>query len=133
MMFTDGQFNSMCPNLDDKTMMQRREAHLQSVAPGATMWRSVFWNLNGSVPGFQAREDTPNMQLVSGYSQSLFRQVLVGDYEIVVDQSGKAHVHVDPWQTFMKAVEDVKLLPILQVLSASQEGVLQHYHLPVDA
>ena len=129
-MFTDGQSNSMCPNLTDKTLLQRNEAHLQSVAPGTPMWRSIFWNLNSRAPGFQAREDTPNVQLVSGYSQALFRQILVGDYEMVVDEKGAVSLKVDPWTTFMKAVDDPELIPVMEILGRSQEGVMAHFQLP---
>lgn len=130
LMLTDGQFNSMCPSLGNKTLLQRCDAHLQEVAPGATMWRTIFWNLNGNAPGFQARKDTPNVQMVSGYSQNLFRQILVGDYELEVDEKGAVSIKVDPWLTFMKAVDDPELMPVLDVLDKSQEGVMMHFRLP---
>jgi len=131
--FTDGQFNGgygggMCPDLTNPTMMQRAQKMVSKRAPGGTFWRSIFWNLNGNAPGFPAMANDCNVQLVSGFSQSLFRQILVGDFKTVVDPvTGKVTVQVDPWETFLKAVNDPELLPILEVLSASQEGVLAHY------
>jgi len=133
-MLTDGQFNSegygggMCPNLTDKTLLQRFETYLAT--HGVPMWRSVFWNLNGNAPGFQALVDAENVQLVSGYSQSLFKQILVGDYEMVVDPvTGVAKAKVDPWTTFLKAMEDPELVLVMEVLSRSTEGVMAHYTL----
>jgi hypothetical protein len=138
-MLTDGQFNGgsysynggMCPNLTDKTLLQRTQAYLAEHAPGVPIWRSIFWNLNGDAPGFPATTGADNVQLVSGYSQTLFKQVLVGDYELEVDpETGVAKVKVDPWTTFLKAMEDPELVLVLEVLSRSQEGVLKHYTLP---
>ncbi len=131
--FTDGQFNGgygggMCPDLDNPTMLQRAQKMVSKRAPGGSFWRSIFWNLNGNSPGFPAMAKDCGVQLVSGFSQSLFRQILVGDFQTVVDPvTGKVTVKVDPWETFMKAVNDPELLPVLEVLSASQEGVLAHY------
>jgi len=131
--FTDGQFNGgygggMCPDLDNPTMLQRAQKMVSKRAPGGTFWRSIFWNLNGNAPGFPAMAKDCGVQLVSGFSQSLFRQILVGDFKTVVDPiTGKVTVQVDPWETFMKAINDPELLPVLEVLSASQEGVLAHY------
>ena len=94
------------------------------------MWRSVFWNMNGNAPGFQALVDAENVQLVSGYSQSLFKQILVGDYEMVVDpETGVAKAKVDPWTTFLKAMGDPELVLVMEVLSRSTEGVMAHYTL----
>jgi hypothetical protein len=130
-MLTDGQFNGMCPNLTDKTLLQRTQAYLAKHAPGVPIWRSIFWNLNGDAPGFPATVGADNVQLVSGYSQTLFKQVLVGDYELEVDpETGVTKVKVDPWTTFLKAMEDPELVLVLEVLSRSQEGVLKHYTLP---
>jgi hypothetical protein len=130
-MLTDGQFNGMCSNLTDKTLLQRTQAYLAKHAPGVPIWRSIFWNLNGGAPGFPATTGADNVQLVSGYSQTLFKQILVGDYELEVDpETGVAKVKVDPWTTFLKAMEDPELVLVLEVLSRSQEGVLKHYTLP---
>jgi hypothetical protein len=131
-MLTDGQFNGgygggMCPNLTDKTLLQRYEKYLATHAPGVPMWRSIFWNLNGNAPGFQATIGAENVQLVSGYSQSLFKQILVGDYEMVVDPvTGVAKAKVDPWTTFLKAMEDPELILVMDILSKSNEGVFKH-------
>lgn len=126
--FTDGQFNHMCSDLDNLTMMQRAKNMVSQRAPGGSFWRSIFWNLNGNAPGFPAMAKDCGVQLVSGFSQSLFRQILVGDFQTLVDPvTGKVTVQVDPWTTFMKAINDPELLPIMEVLGASQEGVLAHY------
>ena len=134
--FTDGQFNSgygggMCPNLTNKTLHQRACAMVKREAPGGEMWRTIFWNLNGNSPGFPALKDSPNVQLVAGFSQSLFKLILVGSYETEVDPiTGKVTMKVDPWATFLKAISDPSLIPVLEVLSASTEGVMAHYTLP---
>ncbi len=134
--FTDAQFNGgygggMCPNLADKTLHQRACAMVKKQAPGGEMWRTIFWNLNGNSPGFPALKDSPNVQLVAGFSQSLFKLILVGSYETHVDPvTGKVTMKVDPWATFLKAISDPSLIPVLEVLSASTEGVMAHYTLP---
>ena len=126
-----GYGGGMCPNLTDKTLYQRACAMVKREAPGGQMWRTIFWNLNGNSPGFPALKDTPNVQLVAGFSQSLFKLILVGSYETEVDPvTGKVTMKVDPWATFLKAISDPSLIPVLEVLSASTEGIMAHYTLP---
>ena len=131
--FTDGQFDGgygggMCPDLTSPTMLTRAQKMVDKVAPGTPLWRAIFWNLNGNAPGFPAQKGAENVQLVSGYSQSLFRQILVGDFEMVVDPvTGVAKPKVDPWVTFLKAVDDPELMPVVEILSSSMEGVLAHF------
>lgn len=129
-MLTDGQFNHMCSNLTNQSLLQRTKTFLAKNAPGVPIWRSIFWNLNGNVPGFPATTGADNVQLVSGYSQTLFKQVLVGDYEMEIDpETGVLKMKVDPWITFLKAMDDPELVLVLEVLSKSQEGVLGNYSL----
>ena len=126
-MFTDGQFNSMCPNLNDITFLERCQKELKIISPDLNMYRTIFWNLNGSSPGFPAETYSDNVQLISGYSQSLFRMILVGDYTIV-EKDGIKSVKVDPWDTFMKAINDESFNIILKILENSDEGILKFYN-----
>ena len=125
-MFTDGQFNSMCPNLNDKTLLERCQEQLKIISPDSYMYRMVFWNLNGTSLGFPAETYSDNVQLVSGYSQSLFRMIMVGDYTIV-EKDGIKSVNVDPWDTFIKAVSNESFDIVLNILENSDEGILKFY------
>jgi hypothetical protein len=95
---------------------------------GYTLPRTIFWNLNGQTPGFPAAEATKGVQMVSGFSQTLMKQVFTGEYKLVIDETtGTARVSVDPWTAFLKAITSETFQPVLRVVLSVKEGVMKHF------
>ena len=91
---------------------------------GFTLPRTVFWNLNGMGDGYSATADIKGVQMVSGFSQTIMRQVLSGEYKQVTDPvTGASRVDVDPWTSFAKAVSSATFEPVLRCVLDTKEGV----------
>lgn len=88
---------------------------------GLPVPRIIFWNLRGDTRGFVAQHDSPNVQLLSGFSPALLK--LVTDQEGDFDTSKP----ITPYETFRLAVDDVAYDPVRDVLRASDEGRLALY------
>ena len=114
---TDGQFDQMvvldrtdrygCYEKDmikkfESTFIGRLEKAFNS--KGYNLPRTIFWNLNSRTPGFPASGDSKGIQLVSGYSQSLMKQVFMGDYKWEEQADGMMKIKVDPIEQFVKAL-----------------------------
>ena len=54
-------------------------------ALGCSPPRVVFWNVRANTAGFQAGATTPGVAMVSGYSPTLMKQFLVGEWAIAPD------------------------------------------------
>ena len=87
--------------------------------------QQIYWNLRGGTVGFPVQSDTPNTQLISGFSVSLLKLFLtendVGSYVAPVK------VAPTPWDTFRKVADSENYYVIRQVCSSSTEGSLQRY------
>jgi hypothetical protein len=93
---------------------------------GYTLPRTIFWNLNGMSLGFPTTESTKGIQMVSGFSQTLMKQVFTGEYKLEVDQeTGNTRVSVDPWTAFVKAITSDTFSPVLKVVLTTGEGVMK--------
>jgi hypothetical protein len=138
LILTDGQFDSSLVrfegeslygsalNLFEHVFIGRMEKAFQD--KGYTLPRTIFWNLNGMTPGFPATETTKGVQLVSGFSQTLMKQVFTGEYKLVVDETkGSALISVDPWSGFVKAITSETFHPVLKVVLLVKEGVMKHF------
>lgn len=91
---------------------------------GFTLPRTVFWNLNGLGEGYSATVDIKGVQMVSGFSQTIMRQVLSGEYKQVTDPvTGATRVDIDPWTSFAKAVTSTTFEPVLRCVLDTKEGV----------
>jgi Mg-chelatase subunit ChlD len=101
----------------------------------------IFWNLRGnSYAGVHAPVEatTENVQLLSGFSQSMLKLVLEGEFEIEetvesVDESGNVVVEkvkrkTTPYDTYRKAIDNECFNQIREILSSSNEKELQHYN-----
>lgn len=105
-----------------QTFIKRMEAHFKE--KGYNLPRTIFWNLNGRVPGFPVTGSMPGTQMVSGFSQSLMEQVFTGDYKYEVQTDGSVKVNTDPWTTFYKALMHESFNPVQNILSTVGEGCL---------
>jgi len=87
--------------------------------------QQIYWNLRGDTVGFPVQSDTPNTQLISGFSAALLKLFLtendVGSYV------APAKVTPTPWDTFRKAVDSENYYMIRQVCTRSTEGCLLRY------
>ena len=135
---TDGMFDSGLVYFEDDVneSYETQEKKFENVfigrmekafiEKGYTLPRTIFWNLNGKSLGFSATESTKGIQMVSGFSQTLMKQVFTGDYKLEVDQeTGNTRVSVDPWTAFVKAITSDTFSPVLKVVLATGEGVMK--------
>lgn len=105
-----------------QVFIKRMEAHFKE--KGYNLPRTIFWNLNGRVPGFPATGSMPGVQMISGFSQSLMEQVFTGDYKYEVQADGSVKVNTDPWTAFHKALMHKSFNPVQNILSKVGEGCL---------
>jgi hypothetical protein len=103
-----------------------RAAGLHACGQPYTLPRMIYWNLRGDTVGFPVQADTPNCQMLSGFSTDLLTLVLeqrVDDYEEKAPPT--------PWDTFVKAMDNERYDPVLEVVQRVGEGCLRGYTAPV--
>ena len=92
--------------------------------------RVIFWNLRSDTVGFPAEATTSNVQLLSGYSPSLLKAVLLGEpleeESETSDEKGDvgsraAREPVTPYETLRRVLDDKRYDDIRQVVTDSQE------------
>ena len=109
--------------------------------------RIVFWNLRACV-GYPTAADTPNVQMLSGFSPSLLKVVLEGgdvpvataedeetEESLLVDEDGlviggqkpATRAQVTPYDTMRRVLDDDRYDAIRTILSGSTEGLLATY------
>jgi len=145
---TDGQFDQLA--MMPSSQSNRRGPSLMTMSTfqqtfigrienafqekGFNLPRTIFWNLNGMSPGFPSTADMKGIQLVSGYSQLLMKQVFTGDYEYEVQEDGTVRVAVDPWTSFHKQLMQKEFNSVQLILASVEEGCLTNLPPPlVDA
>ncbi len=87
---------------------------------------TVYWNLRGDTVGFPAQADTPNTQMISGFSADMIPLVLecrVKDYQEKAPPT--------PWDTFVAAMDDEQYDEVHQVIAKTAEGLFRGYSAPV--
>lgn len=141
--FSDMQFDEASKNFSTQyELMQEmfRDAGMQICGQPYPAPRIIFWNLRGDTNGFPAQADTENVQLLSGFSPSLLKQVLEGDAgepeaaapenaEVELDEKGELPTtkKKTPYETLRSVLDDTRYDKIRGVLSASNEGRLGLY------
>jgi len=96
--------------------------------------RIVFWNLRSSV-GFPVSNDTPNTQMISGFSPALLKLVvsgadLVAEEEQIVQPDGTVKVvrsGPTPAETLRKALDDECFDAVRRKLSELDKGPFASY------
>jgi len=137
--FSDMQFDSACScGGDAGTQLQRISRRFEEVGKRLTgkpypTPRIVFWNLRGDTYGFPAQANTPNVQMLSGFSPSLLKLALSGEPMVVADEDTAStargtKARVDPYVTFRRMVDDERYDAVRAVLDKSDEGLLVRYH-----
>jgi hypothetical protein len=91
------------------------------------MPQQIYWNVQGGTVGFPVQADTPNTQMISGFSADLLKLVLedrTSDF--------KEKPPPTPWDTFCKAVDDPRYDEVCRVIEKTREaGVFSNYTAPV--
>ena len=90
--------------------------------------RIVFWNLRGNTSGFPATASSENVQLLSGYSPSLFNALVDGaldeSLEDVKEKGEKKKKKVTPYDTVRRILDHERYDAVRDVLRRSSEGAL---------
>jgi hypothetical protein len=129
---TDGQFDQQViysNHESQQTFIQRIEKAFND--KGYNLPSSIFWNLNGMYPGFPATSSMKGVQMVSGYSQTLMKQVFIGDYKYEIMKDGSMKVDIDPWTTFHKAIMSTAFDMVSIILCRTNEGVFSELMPPL--
>ena len=88
--------------------------------------QQIYWNLRSNTVGFPVQSDTPNTQMVSGFSVALLKLFLTdAGFEDYVQPVPKKPP--TPYETYRKAVDSTHYYPVRQVCSMSTEGSLRGY------
>jgi len=125
--------------------LQRRFAEVGQRVCGAPYAapRIIFWNLRANTVGFPVAKDTPNVQLLSGYSPALLKLVvsgadLVGDEEEVTETAVMPDGSIQtttkvvrsgptPEQTLRTALDDAVFDAVRLRLAALEAGPFKDY------
>jgi hypothetical protein len=125
--------------------LQRRFAEVGQRVCGAPYAapRIIFWNLRANTVGFPVAKDTPNVQLLSGYSPALLKLVvsgadLVGDEEEVTETAVMPDGSIQtttkvvrsgptPEQTLRTALDDAVFDAVRLQLAALEAGPFKDY------
>jgi hypothetical protein len=91
---------------------------------GYSLPRTIFWNLNGTGPGYSATESIKGVQMVSGFSQTIMNSIFTGMYNIITDDvTGNKRVNVNPWQTFCTSITNAHFDKVVDIVIATREGI----------
>jgi len=95
--------------------------------------RVIYWNLRSDTVGFPTEADAGNVQLLSGYSPSLFKAVLMGggveEEEVVKEEimeDGTVKVTIEkkkptPYDTLRKVLDDARYDDVRAKVTGSEE------------
>ena len=137
--FSDMQFNQ-AGNYDETMhdVIKRRfeEAGIAICGSPYRTPKIIYWNLRCDTIGFPVSANTPNTQLLSGFSPSLLKLLLNGEPLVIetVEKDGTiAQREITPEETLRKALDDERYDRIRVILLKSKEGLfLNHVFIPIE-
>ncbi len=91
-----------------------------------TVPHMIYWNLRGDTVGFPVQADTPNTQMLSGFSAEMIPLVLenrISDY--------KEKPAPTPWDLFVKTMDDSQYDDVHQTIASTGEGIFHDYLPPI--
>ena len=103
-----------------------RQAGLKACGQAYELPHMVYWNLRGDTVGFPVQADTPNTQMLSGFSADMIPLVLenrISDF--------KEKEPPTPWDLFVKTMDDDQYDDVHAVIAQTGEGLFQGYQVPV--
>jgi hypothetical protein len=150
---TDGQFNGQLVQYNDAPQDPIRQLtedfskvtmnHFQTVFlermekafqdKGYSLPRTVFWNLNSDTPGFQASAKTRGIQLVSGFSQSVMKQVFTGDIGVEPEPEEPAPAAAAAAAAAPEEASTVEAEPLATAVAAEEASAIEVEAEPVAA
>ena len=131
--FSDMQFNQAGRYGETMHDVIKRRFAEAGVAICGTPYRApkiIYWNLRGDTRGFPVEANTPNTQMLSGFSPSLLKLLLDGEPLVIEEVATDGTVtrrEVTPEETLRKALDDERYNRIRVILSTSNEDVLSQY------
>jgi hypothetical protein len=131
--FSDMQFNNagrFNETMHDVIKRRFAEAGVEICGSPYRAPKIIYWNLRGDTRGFPVEANTPNTQMLSGFSPSLLKLLLDGEPLVIEEVAADGTVtrrEVTPEETLRKALDDERYDRIRAILSESDEGVLSKY------
>jgi hypothetical protein len=91
---------------------------------GFNLPRTIFWNLYGKGSGYTAPAEIKGVQMVSGFSQTIMKQIFTGEYKFVKNEvTGDTRVNIDPWTSFSKAITSPTFETVLRKVLETREHI----------
>jgi hypothetical protein len=112
LVLSDMQFNEADRTFETMhECLTRRFAEVGMATVGApyTIPQIIYWNLRGDTTNHAATADTPGVQMLSGFSPSLLKQVLNGEIQ---QKSQK----ITPYDTLRNVLDDSRYDPVRKIL-----------------
>ncbi len=103
-----------------------RRVGLEACGEAYELPQTVYWNLRGDTMGFPVQADTPNTQMLSGFSADMITLVLENRIQDYVEKPLPT-----PWDLFVKAMDDEQYDEVHRVIAETGEGLFRGYQAPV--
>ena len=132
--FSDMQFNSAgrySETMHDVITRKFARAGMEICGKPYRAPKIIYWNLRGDTKGFPVQANTPNTQILSGFSPSLLKLLLNGEsmvQEQINPDGSITTTDITPLQTLRNALDDPRYDPIRVILSSSTERILSSFH-----
>jgi len=126
----------------ERLALKFHDAGVKAVGQPYPVPTVTFWNLRGSTTGFVAKDDTPGVRMLSGFSGSQLKLLVEGEEDEGADEEGAVIVsevsadgenikkakasrpRVNPYKTMRKAIDDPCFDIVRVVAVAAEEGAL---------
>jgi hypothetical protein len=92
----------------------------------------IFWNLRTVKSVIIPPTQHENVQMLCGFSPSLFVRLLDGTYDKSEDEGRNELLDVAPYPALRKLLDSERYFPIRKILSETQEGGLLNYYFSSD-
>jgi len=101
-----------------------KDVGLRTVGEPYEMPHFIFWNLRGDTTGFVTTSSQKNVQLVSGFSVDLLKQVFsVGNTSLE---------SVTPWLSLQAALKNLRYIPVIDTCFKTQEKPFFSHPPPIE-
>lgn len=152
LVITDGQFDQMNVNLTNsrsypysRSPINWQTCHQTIMqmflkARYTRMCDFIYWNVRANTPGFQTSATHPGVQMMTGFSPAIMRDIMMGKSEAtttevdVVTADGTVQKMttstVTPWDTLLKTLNEPIYDAVRAVLISSTEGTFANYNGP---
>lgn len=91
----------------------------------------VFWNLRGNTRDYPAKDDTPGVTMLSGFSPSQLKFLIAADLETMATPTEAPKSRPDPLDAMRKVLDDQRYDPVREVCARVGEGAMAGYEVPL--